>query len=187
MLAASVRLFALFVLLGALGACGPLAPPTQVRGNPVDPDQLAELVPGVSTRADARSLLGTPTSKATFDDNTWIYIGQVTKPIVASTLEVAKQEVVLLTFDDKGVLRAIKTLGQKDALPVRVVDRITPSPGGNVSAWDQIVSGIGMINPFGGMMAGMGMNGAGMGSTVPGAGGMMGGGFGGMGMGGGIP
>jgi outer membrane protein assembly factor BamE (lipoprotein component of BamABCDE complex) len=182
----SLRLGLIAALLGWLAACGPMAPPTQVRGNPVDPDQLAELVPGVSTRADAQSLLGSPTSKASFDDNTWIYIGQVTKPIVASTLHVTRQQVVVLTFDNKGVLRAIKTLAKKDALPVQMVDRITPSPGGNVSAWDQIVTGIGMINPLAGMMGGMGMNGANTGSTVPGAG-MMGGGFGGMGMGGGMP
>jgi|GEM_PF-331909 outer membrane protein assembly factor BamE (lipoprotein component of BamABCDE complex) len=172
---AAVALFTLCV------GCGPFAPPTQVRGNPIDVDQLGELVPGVSTRADAQSLLGTPTTKGSFDDNTWIYIGEITKPVVASTLHVVRQEVVVLSFDDKGVLRAVKTLSQKDALPVSVVDRITPSPGGNISAWDQIMSGIGSVNPLAGMMGGLGGSAAGMGSTVPGSGGGLGG------MGGGMP
>ena len=172
---AVVALFTLCV------GCGLLAPPTQVRGNPIDVDQLAELVPGVSTRADAQSLLGTPTTKGSFDDNTWIYIGQITKPVVASTLHVVRQEVVVLSFDDKGVLRAVKMLGQKDALPVAVVNRITPSPGGNISAWDQIIGGIGSVNPLAGMMGGLGGSTAGMGSTVPGSGGGLGG------MGGGMP
>lgn len=177
---ALARLGAVALLLVCTG-CGIFAPPTQVRGNPIDPDTLAELVPGVSTRADAQSLLGTPTSKASFDDNTWIYIAQITKPVVAGKLHVVGQNVVVLSFDDKGVLRAIKTLGRKDALPVAVVDRITPSPGGNISAWDQIISGINSVNPLAGMLGGMGgMGGAGMGSTVPGSGGMGG-------MGGGMP
>jgi outer membrane protein assembly factor BamE (lipoprotein component of BamABCDE complex) len=162
------------VLLFALAACGPLAPIPQVRGNPVDPDRLSELVPGVSMKADAESLLGSPTTKASFDDNTWIYIGQITHQQVAGKTGIDKQEVVVLNFDSKGVLRSIKVLDKKDALPVAVVDRITPSPGGNISVWDQITRGIGMINPLGGMLGGMGPMGGGM---VPGGGAGMGGGM----------
>jgi outer membrane protein assembly factor BamE (lipoprotein component of BamABCDE complex) len=173
--AGRVRILTAWVLL-TLAACGPLAPTPQVRGNPVDPDRLAELVPGVSMRSDAESLLGSPTTKASFDDNTWIYIGQITHLQVAGKQSIDKQEVVVLTFDDKGILRSIKVLDKKDALPVAMVDRITPSPGGNISAWDQIVRGIGMINPLGGMLGGMGPMG---GAMVPGGGGM--------GMGGGMP
>ena len=48
--------------------------PPQVRGNEVDKSELAQLVPGTSTRADVSALLGSPTAHATFDDNTWLYI-----------------------------------------------------------------------------------------------------------------
>ena len=66
-----------------LAGCSFLAPPPQVRGNRVDADQLKELVPGTTTEAEARSLLGSPTAHATFDDNTWLYISEHTQPASA--------------------------------------------------------------------------------------------------------
>ncbi len=97
-----LRPFLPILLLVPLACCAApsfLSFPPQVRGNRVDSDQLKQLVPGTSTRADAMAALGSPTAKATFDDNTWIYIGEVTKPVIGGTLNVMDQEVVLLTFD----------------------------------------------------------------------------------------
>src|SRR5579875_2577895 len=68
-----------------LAGCGLFDPKPQTRGHLVDADVLKELVPGTSTRADASALLGSPTAKASFDDNTWIYIGETTERQVAST------------------------------------------------------------------------------------------------------
>ena len=58
-----------------LAGCGWLAPPPVVRGNHPEADQLKELVPGTSTKQDVTALIGSPTAHATFDDNTWLYIG----------------------------------------------------------------------------------------------------------------
>lgn len=113
----------------------------------VDLDSLKELVPGTSTRADATTLLGSPTAKASFDDNRWIYIGEVTQPRIASTQAVLKQKVVVLTFDDKGVLREVKRLGPKDSLPVDVIARTTPTPGGHASIFQQIFGNVGRFGP----------------------------------------
>lgn len=113
----------------------------------VDFDSLKELVPGTSTRADVTALIGSPTAKASFDDNRWIYIGEVTQPRIASTQAVVKQQVVVLTFDEKGVLREVKRLGQKDSLPVDVVARTTPTPGGHASIFQQIFGNVGRFGP----------------------------------------
>lgn len=139
------------LLFALLGACSFFQAPSQVRGNKVDLDALHELVPGTSTRADATSLLGSPTLHASFDDNTWIYIGEVTRPEIASTQSVLSQEVVLLTFDQNGVLRNIRTLNKKNSLPVDVVARATPSPGSSASFLQQLLGNVGRFNaPAGG-------------------------------------
>src|SRR6185312_11102641 len=70
--------------------------PPQVRGNRVDVDSLKELVPGTSTTKDVVALIGSPTARATFDDNTWIYVGEMTKPVIGGTNEVLSQQVVAL-------------------------------------------------------------------------------------------
>lgn len=143
------------VLLGGciLGGCAFLAPTPQPRGNHVDPDQLKQLVPGVSTQADATALLGSPTTKATFDPNTWVYIGQMTRPVVAGTQAVLQQKVVALSFDDRGVLRGVKTLNKNDSLGATMVSRETPSPGTEASVLQQLFGNVGRFSP-GGVSAG---------------------------------
>lgn len=119
----------------------------QVRGNRVDADALKELVPGTTTTKDAVSLLGSPTAHATFDDNTWLYIGEMTKPVIAGTNEVRSQDIVALTFDKSGVLRGVEHKTKKDALPVSVVARTTPSPGSDTTFLQQVLGNVGRFTP----------------------------------------
>ncbi len=117
-----------------------------MRGNRVDADQLKELVPGTSTRTDVTALIGSPTARATFDDNTWIYISEVTRPRIARVQGVLSQDIVVLSFNEQGVLQDVKQLNQEDALPVTVVARTTPSPGTEASFLQQLFGNIGRFN-----------------------------------------
>ena len=136
----------LLVLVLLLAACSVVESPRQLRGNRVDADQLKELVPGTSTRADATSLLGSPTTKATFDENTWIYIGETTRSRIGRTPGILQQDVVVLTFDNGGVLRGVKKLNQDDGRDVSVVTRATPSPGSEASFLQQLLGNVGKFN-----------------------------------------
>ncbi len=133
----------------ALNACSVVESPRQLRGNRVDADQLKELVPGTSTRADVTSLLGSPSGKATFNDNTWMYIGEVTQTRVGRSPGVRRQDVVVVTFDQAGVLRDIKQLDLGDSKPVQVVDRATPSPGSEASFMQQLLGNVGRFSTGG--------------------------------------
>ena len=115
----------------------------------MDADQLKELVPGTSTRADVTALIGSPTAKATFDDNTWLYVSEVTRPRIARTQGVLSQNVVVLSFNDQGVLQDVKQLNQDDSVPVTIVARTTPSPGTEASFLQQLFGNIGRFNAFG--------------------------------------
>ena len=138
-------------LIGAatLPACSVIETPRTQRGNKIDPDQLKELVVGTSTKADATSLLGSPTARATFDDNTWIYINETTKPIIGGTQRIRDQQVVVLTFDQGGVLRNIEKRGQSDSQDVAVSSGATPSPGNNASVLQQLLGNVGRFSPGG--------------------------------------
>jgi outer membrane protein assembly factor BamE (lipoprotein component of BamABCDE complex) len=104
-----------------LCSCGWLMPPPQLRGNRVDPESMKELTLGVSTKADVSAIAGSPTARDTFDDNTWLYISEVTQQRIGRTLGELQQNVVVLNFDDKGVLKSIDKLDKADALPVAVI------------------------------------------------------------------
>jgi outer membrane protein assembly factor BamE (lipoprotein component of BamABCDE complex) len=136
------------LLLGCMlvGGCSVFEAQSQLRGNHVDADQLNELVPGTSTRNDVTALIGSPTARATFDDNTWIYISEVTRPRIARVQGVLSQDVLVLSFNEQGVLQDMKRLNQEDALPVTVVARTTPSPGTEASFLQQLFGNIGRFN-----------------------------------------
>jgi outer membrane protein assembly factor BamE (lipoprotein component of BamABCDE complex) len=136
--------------LGLLAACempGFLSFPPQVRGNRVDAERLKQLGPGTSTRNDVTTMIGSPTARATFDDNTWLYIGEVTKPIIGGTNDVMNQQVIMLSFDSQGVLRKIDKKTQADAQPVSIVSRTTPAPGTNASILQQLLGNVGRFSP----------------------------------------
>lgn len=132
-----------------LGACSFFEATPQLRGNRVDADSLKELVPGTSTKADVTSLIGSPTATGTFDDNTWLYITEVTQPQIGRTQAVLSQNVVVLSFNGQGVLQDVKRLNQDDSIPVSVVARTTPSPGTEATFLQQVFGNIGRFNALG--------------------------------------
>lgn len=141
----SIALLACLVL----GGCSFFEAKSQLRGNRVDADQLKELVPGTSTRADVTALIGSPTARATFDDNTWLYVSEVTRTRIAQTQGVVSQKVVVLNFNEQGVLQDVKQLNQDDSVPVSIVARSTPSPGTEASFLQQLFGNIGRFNALG--------------------------------------
>lgn len=151
------RLVALTVAIGVTG-CSLFQPPSQLHGNRVDADQLKELTPGISTRADVTALIGSPTQRAPFDDATWIYISEITRPRIGRTMGIDEQRVVVLNFDGRGVLTGVQTKTDADSLPVAVVERTTPSPGSEVSFMQQLLGNIGKFNA-GGASTGSGPSG----------------------------
>ncbi len=129
----------------ALAACSVVEAPRSLRGDKVDSEQLKELVPGTSTTKDAESLLGTPTTKGTFD-NRWIYISQTTHTRIARLPAVERQRVVVLSFDRNGVLKTIEEHGKKDAKDIAMIGGHTPSPGSEASFLQQLLGNVGKFN-----------------------------------------
>jgi outer membrane protein assembly factor BamE (lipoprotein component of BamABCDE complex) len=138
--------FVLLLLASLTSGCSVVEFPPQVRGNKVTEDQLKDLVPGTSTRNDVTSVLGSPTAKGTFDDNTWIYISEVTQPRIGRVQGVNSQNVVALTFNDSGVLTSVKQMSKKDSKSVDVVARATPSPGSEASFMQQLLGNVGRFS-----------------------------------------
>ncbi|MCQ8241339.1 outer membrane protein assembly factor BamE [Rhizosaccharibacter radicis] len=165
-------------LPAVLGGCGIISPLPTNRGQLIEPVDYAKLSPGTSTRDDVQNLLGSPTAHATFDDNTWFYIGEVTAPVPMSRPSVQKQEVVELKFDSAGVLRSVRRLNKQDGTNVAMTGRTTPSPGSDTSIMQQLIGNVGRYSPMGmdslggiGGSGGLGSNNGyghgGQGNTLP--------------------
>ena len=152
------------LLAGMVGGCSlpaVLSQSPQARGNLIEAERLAQLVPGTSTRADVTSLIGSPTAKAVFDDSKWIYIGELTRPVIGGTNAVLDQQTVVMSFDGKGVLQSMDTKLAKDGYDIAIVTDTTPAPGSDASFLQQLLGNIGRFNPG----AGAGATGGGASST----------------------
>lgn len=146
---------ALAALLGTAGCAwmpsvpggGLFESPRQLRGHAVDDAALAQITPGVSSRADVETLIGSPSQTSTFDDATWYYMSSVTRQRPGRTLSVEDQRVVAIGFTPAGVVQDIRRIGPEDAREVAVVSRVTPSPGNDRTLLQQLFGNIGRLAP----------------------------------------
>jgi outer membrane protein assembly factor BamE (lipoprotein component of BamABCDE complex) len=147
-----LRLLRVALLLLPLGGCSVfhIWDPMHVRrGALIDPDSLKQLIPGTSTRADATSLLGSPTAHATFDDNSWIYITQITSTRIGQTPGVTSQHVLVLNFDPSGTLKSMRELDKADGKQIAMAPGATPSPGSEAGFMQQLLGNVGKFTPAG--------------------------------------
>lgn len=120
------------------------------RGNLPDPDKLAQIQPGTSTKEQVVKILGSPSSASTFDDDVWYYISRKTKQIAFFSPTVLDQQVFIVDFDSKGV---VKDLGHKtlaDSENISPAPGATPAPGRELSFMEQLIGNIGRFGGSGG-------------------------------------
>ncbi len=156
---APLPMLGLFCALLALPGCALFTDQPQYRGIAVSQHELSELTPGVSSQADAQALLGPPTFQEQFAPNNWVYVSQLTKSRIGNTLGVLQQHVVVLAFDDNGVLKSINQHDLKNGVKVSMDSAQTPVPGGHAGFLQQLIGGVGSYNPgigAGGIGAGAG-------------------------------
>ncbi|MCW5700374.1 MAG: outer membrane protein assembly factor BamE, partial [Rhodospirillales bacterium] len=117
-------LTALALALGSITACSPRV---DTHGNTPDSNRLSEITPGVHTRGDVAQILGSPSTIALFDGETWYYIGNRTETTAFFAPDVVERQVVEVRFQPSGVVDSIKTLGMEDGQEIDIVDRETPT------------------------------------------------------------
>lgn len=130
-----------------LAGCSVFETPIQRRGQQVEAEELAQLVPGTSTRADVLALLGTPSATGTFDGEHWYYISAVTRALPGRTLAVEDQRVVAIRFADSGAVAEIRTLGREDGRDIAFTSRETPTPGTERTLLQQLFGNLNRLSP----------------------------------------
>jgi outer membrane protein assembly factor BamE (lipoprotein component of BamABCDE complex) len=146
-----------------LPGCSLFQAPAVQRGNRVTEDQLAEIVPGVQTRQDVQTLLGSPTQTSTFGDPVWYYISSRTRQRPGRELAVTNQQTVVVTFDPSGVVKDVRTVGEADGKPVTMVARETPTPGNDRTLLQALFGNVGRIGPGASIPTSPGAPGSGLG------------------------
>ena len=111
----------------ALGAC---TGNIDNRGNLPDKKRIATIKPGATSRGQVLRQLGSPSTVAALDKNTWYYISKKEERWAFLNPTIRQQLVLEIKFNQAGIVQSMKTYGLKDAKRVRLVARETPTSRG---------------------------------------------------------
>lgn len=126
----------------ALSAC---TPTTATRGNIVEDFRMAEITPGVSSRTNVLKSLGSPTTKAPFDDNVWYYIGQKTEKKGIFDPKVVDEKIVVVAFNEDGIVDVMEEI-DAERMNIPRVRRKTETGGNDVTVLEQLLGNVGKFN-----------------------------------------
>jgi outer membrane protein assembly factor BamE (lipoprotein component of BamABCDE complex) len=138
-----VRNLAVALLATGLASC---AATVDQRGNLPEPEKLAQIQPGTTTREQVVKILGTPSSTGVFDDKNWYYISRRTKQISFFDPDVLDQQVYIVNFDGAGVVRGVDHKDLKDGQDITPAPGATPAPGRELTFLEQVLGNIGRFN-----------------------------------------
>ena len=119
------------------------------RGNLPEPEKLAQIRPGTTTRDQVSKILGTPSSTGVFDDKRWYYISRRTKQVAFLDPDVLDQQVYIVNFNDKGVVQGVDHKDLRDGREIRPAPGATPAPGRELTFLEQVLGNIGRFNKSG--------------------------------------
>ncbi len=115
------------------------------RGNMVENFRMAEITLGVSTRTNVLKSLGSPTTKAPFDENVWYYIGQKMEKKGIFDPKVVEEKVIVVAFDEAGIVQTMEEI-DSNRINVPKVERKTHTGGNDVTVLEQLLGNVGKFN-----------------------------------------
>lgn len=127
----------------SLAACSPT---TNVRGHVMDERLVNAIQPGVDDQASVRAMLGTPSVMGTFNGNRWYYVSRTTETLAFFRPDVLDHKVVMVAFDDSGVVRDVQRSGIEQTQKIDPVNDKTPTRGRELGFWEQIFGNIGRFS-----------------------------------------
>lgn len=103
-------------------------------------DQTIQLVPVGSSREQVLTALGTPSTKATFDNEVFYYISQKrVRPVAFMNPHLVDQRVLAIYFGPNDTVTQIANYGLQNGKVFDFISRTTPTGGKDVSFLGQIL------------------------------------------------
>ena len=100
------------------------------RGYQIDAEALSQVKVGATTKPEALSILGTPSTTSTVGGDAWYYIGQkMHRALAFMPVQMTDQHVLAVYFDKSGKVDRIANYGVQDGKVFDFVSRTTPTGG----------------------------------------------------------
>lgn len=129
---------ALIAVLAFAAAC---TPREEFNGARIDPDRLDRVKQGNLSRDEVRRILGTPSSTSISGEgkkDTWYYISRETKGYAFLDPDVTFQRVVVVDFDETGMVSKVREIGAEEAREVKPSGTVTSGTGQEQGVVEQI-------------------------------------------------
>lgn len=131
------------VLAGIAAGCSPTL---NNHGNIPDAELIESIRIGNSNREQIIAMLGNPSAIATFDKESWYYVGMRTSQIAFLDPEILERKVLVVRFDKEGIVQQVEQLDQQDGRDVQIVDRKTPTRGKELTVLEQLLGNVGKFS-----------------------------------------
>ena len=146
----SVRLSVVLIAC-AVGtvACNPTL---RAHGHRYGVDEEPEVVVAEDTTQTVLQRFGNPSTRGTFEENTWYYISATRESLAYLRPSTRDRRVIAITFDDSGVVEAVNEYGIDDGRVVAYSSTETPTRGRQLSILEQLLGNVGSLpnEQFGG-------------------------------------
>lgn len=139
------------------GACTPLR---SHQGYVLDVDLINSVQPGVDTRQSVLQTLGKPSFASQFNPSRpelggdWYYIARDARNLAFNKPKVTTQTTLRISFDDKGVVTAIRRTGAEQVASINPSNKKTPTLGKDRGFFDDLFGNIGTVGAVGGQGGG---------------------------------
>jgi outer membrane protein assembly factor BamE (lipoprotein component of BamABCDE complex) len=102
-----------------------------------------------SAKGDVINLLGSPSTKSSFGDDTWYYIHNQRQLNLFGTDEITNQEILAITFNADDLVKKVEVVDLSKAQEVDFSEDKTPTAGNELSILEQMLGNIGKFNKEG--------------------------------------
>lgn len=139
------KLFSVALLGATLAATGACTRIQNVEGYISDEQLLASVQPGVDNRSSVQRTLGRPTVASQWDDRTWYYVSRNTRQLAFLRPTPAAQNILAVTFDDKGVVQKVERRGLEKVVNLDPNSDKTPTRGRDRGFFEEVFGNIGAV------------------------------------------
>ena len=110
------------------------------------------ITPAEDTQDSVLARLGNPSTRGTFQDNTWYYISSTRESLAYLRPATRDRRIIAVSFDDAGVVSTVNEYSLEDGRIVAYADRETPTRGRELSFLEQLLGNVGRLpsEQFGG-------------------------------------
>lgn len=126
-----------------MASCSPMV---DTRGHDMEAEDLKQIVVGQTRGDDVIALLGSPTVRSNYGDETWYYITEKKERVGIFAPKVVEQHVTAIRFDVEHVVADVTEVKKEDGKPVEFVSKTTPTEGHEMTVMEQMLGNFGRFN-----------------------------------------